>query len=88
MPGMRTRNASMRARARLTAAVGSNVSAWAKQLSRWVRGSAKPGVVNYIYGLGGRDLSMDHVRQAVSELEAVAKKGTPADNIRFLGLRE
>jgi pyruvate ferredoxin oxidoreductase alpha subunit len=48
---------------------------------------ATAGIVNYIYGLGGRDLSMDHVRQAVSELEVVAKKGTPVDNIRFLGLR-
>lgn len=49
---------------------------------------ATAGIVNYIYGLGGRDLSMDHVRQVASELEVVAKRGTPADNIRFLGLRE
>jgi pyruvate ferredoxin oxidoreductase alpha subunit len=48
---------------------------------------SKPAVVNYIYGLGGRDISQDHVRQVVSELGEVAGKGTPEDNIRFLGLR-
>jgi len=46
------------------------------------------GIVNDIYGLGGRDLSLDHVRQVAGELEIVAKKGTPIDNVRFLGLRE
>lgn len=49
---------------------------------------ATAGIVDYIYGLGGRDLTMDHVRQVVSDLEVVARKGTPVDNIRFLGLRE
>jgi len=49
---------------------------------------ATAGIVNYIYGLGGRDLSMDHVRQVAGDLEIVAKKGTPIDNVRFLGLRE
>lgn len=49
---------------------------------------ATAGIVNYIYGLGGRDLTPDHVRQVARELEVVAKSGTPADNIRFLGLRE
>jgi len=47
-----------------------------------------PGLVDYIYGLGGRDLSMEHVKQVYADLETVAKKGTPKDNVRFLGLRE
>jgi len=45
------------------------------------------GVVNYIYGLGGRDISMDHIREAFSDLETIAVEGTPSDNIRMLGLR-
>jgi len=45
-------------------------------------------LVDYIYGLGGRDLTMEHVKQVFADLETVAKKGTPADTIRFLGLRE
>ncbi len=46
------------------------------------------GLVNYIYGLGGRDISMEHIHEAFADLETVAGEGTPADAIRFLGLRE
>jgi len=49
---------------------------------------ARPGLVNYLYGLGGRDLSMEHVRTVYADLETVAAKGTPKDSVRFLGLRE
>ena len=45
------------------------------------------GIVNYIYGLGGRDMSMDNIKTAFAGLEKVAREGTPDDNIRFLGLR-
>jgi pyruvate ferredoxin oxidoreductase alpha subunit len=48
----------------------------------------RPGLVNYIYGLGGRDLSMEHVRRVYADLETIAAKGTPRDSVRFLGLRE
>jgi pyruvate ferredoxin oxidoreductase alpha subunit len=48
---------------------------------------ANPPVVNYIYGLGGRDISQDHIRQVYSELGELKGKATPDDNIRFLGLR-
>ena len=44
-------------------------------------------IVNYIYGLGGRDMSMANIRTAFAGLEKVAREGTPDDNIRFLGLR-
>jgi pyruvate ferredoxin oxidoreductase alpha subunit len=46
-----------------------------------------PPVVNYIYGLGGRDLSKDHVRSVYSDLDDLGGRQTPSDNIRFLGLR-
>jgi pyruvate ferredoxin oxidoreductase alpha subunit len=49
---------------------------------------ARPGLVNYIYGLGGRDLSMEHVFKVYADLETIAAKGTPRDSVRFLGLRE
>ncbi|MFH1864798.1 MAG: transketolase C-terminal domain-containing protein [Candidatus Eisenbacteria bacterium] len=45
------------------------------------------GIVNYIYGLGGRDMSMENIKTAFAGLEKVASEGTPDDNIRFLGLR-
>jgi pyruvate ferredoxin oxidoreductase alpha subunit len=50
--------------------------------------SASASVVNYIYGLGGRDLSKEHVRTVYQDLAKLAGKGTPSDNIRFLGLRD
>ncbi|MBN2565950.1 MAG: pyruvate ferredoxin oxidoreductase [Candidatus Eisenbacteria bacterium] len=46
-----------------------------------------PAVVNYVYGLGGRDLSKEHVREVYDGLAKLAGKDTPSDNIRFLGLR-
>ena len=46
------------------------------------------GLVNYIYGLGGRDISMEHIHEVFAHLETIAGEGTPADAIRFLGLRE
>ena len=48
---------------------------------------ATPAVVNYIYGLGGRDISQEHIRTVYSELAELSGKGTPDDHIRFIGLR-
>ncbi|MBD3349225.1 MAG: pyruvate ferredoxin oxidoreductase [Candidatus Eisenbacteria bacterium] len=45
-------------------------------------------IVNYIYGLGGRDISTDHIRTVFEELEKLPGSPTPEDNIRFIGLRE
>jgi len=59
-----------------------------KEIRAALFGSSGVGLVNYIYGLGGRDVSMDHIRSVFKDLETIAVKGTPTDNIRFLGLRE
>ncbi len=45
------------------------------------------GIVDYIYGLGGRDISTEHIRLVFEDLKTVATAGTPSDNIRFVGLR-
>jgi pyruvate ferredoxin oxidoreductase alpha subunit len=52
------------------------------------RSGGEPGVVNYIYGLGGRDISTDHIRAVFDDLKMVAAKGTPEDALRFIGLRD
>jgi pyruvate/2-oxoacid:ferredoxin oxidoreductase alpha subunit len=39
--------------------------------------------VNYIYGLGGRDTTVEHIRQVFEEL----KTARPGE-LRYLGLRE
>ncbi len=45
------------------------------------------GIVNYVYGLGGRDISTEQIRSLFDDLKTVATAGTPSDNIRFVGLR-
>ncbi len=44
----------------------------------------KPALVNYIYGLGGRDVSTDHILHVFQDL----KEAQPAHTLRFVGLRE
>jgi pyruvate ferredoxin oxidoreductase alpha subunit len=43
---------------------------------------------NYIYGLGGRDVSADQIHQAFDELKSLAESGKSSDEIGFLGLRQ
>jgi pyruvate ferredoxin oxidoreductase alpha subunit len=45
-------------------------------------------VRNYIYGLGGRDVSAEQIEQAFEELKTLAATGKSSDDIGFLGLRE
>ncbi len=48
----------------------------------------KPILVNYIYGLGGRDVPPSLVEKMFYELVDIAKKGEPIFKPRFLGVRE
>jgi len=45
-------------------------------------------VLNYIYGLGGRDVSMANIEQVFSDLSQVAETGRTDPIIRYLGLKE
>ncbi len=47
-----------------------------------------PLMVNYIYGLGGRDVPPSHVKQVFNELEEIMKSGEVGKRLRFLGVRE
>jgi pyruvate ferredoxin oxidoreductase alpha subunit len=47
----------------------------------------KPPIVNYIYGLGGRELELELVRKIYAELGHV-KEGNVSELIRYLGVRE
>ncbi len=47
-----------------------------------------PKVVNYIYGLGGRDLTTAHVEEAIRELQDIAAGKTVEQTWRYLGVRE
>jgi len=45
-------------------------------------------VLNYIYGLGGRDVSMANIEQVFTDLSQVAETGRTDPIIRYLGLKE
>lgn len=47
----------------------------------------KPGIINYIYGLGGRELDLEQIRKVFNELENV-KNGNIGELVRYLGVRE
>ncbi len=47
-----------------------------------------PPIVNYIYGLGGRDTSPRELRRVFEELVPIAKTGQVEKQVKYLGLRE
>jgi pyruvate ferredoxin oxidoreductase alpha subunit len=49
---------------------------------------AHPYVVNYVYGLGGRDSSPRELRRVYDDLMRILKSGTVEKSITYLGLRE
>ncbi len=49
---------------------------------------AKPLMVNYVYGLGGRDLSVELVKKAMEEILEMNSSGKAEQKINYLGLRE
>jgi pyruvate ferredoxin oxidoreductase alpha subunit len=48
----------------------------------------RPLLVNYVYGLGGRDLSIDLIKKATEELKEISRNGNVKQLINYLGLRE
>jgi len=51
-------------------------------------GNRKTRVINYIYGLGGRDLLPAHVEQIAKNLQDIAATGDVKQTVNYLGLRE
>ncbi len=47
-----------------------------------------PALVNYIYGLGGKPIDLEHVNQVFTDLQKIAKTGKVDKRIGFLNLRE
>jgi pyruvate ferredoxin oxidoreductase alpha subunit len=44
-------------------------------------------IVNYIYGLGGRDIRQDQVEQVITETAQVAQTGKVKTYVHYLGVR-
>jgi pyruvate ferredoxin oxidoreductase alpha subunit len=45
-------------------------------------------MVDYIYGLGGRDIFPEHFEKVASDLQEVADSGKVRSLVSYLGLRE
>jgi len=45
-------------------------------------------VINYIYGLGGRDVTTDNIKEAYDTLQEIAKTGKVKEVYNYLGVRE
>lgn len=48
----------------------------------------KPKMLNYIYGLGGRDTTLENIESIYKDLEKVAKRGKVENLINYMGVRE
>ncbi|MBU7044175.1 MAG: pyruvate ferredoxin oxidoreductase [Theionarchaea archaeon] len=44
-------------------------------------------IINYIYGLGGRDIRQDQIEQAITETAQIAKTGKVKTYVNYLGVR-
>jgi pyruvate ferredoxin oxidoreductase alpha subunit len=47
----------------------------------------QPKTIDYVYGLGGRELTLEHIRKVFAELEEIKGK-EDYDYIRYLGVRQ
>jgi pyruvate ferredoxin oxidoreductase alpha subunit len=48
----------------------------------------KPQIINFVYGLGGRDLSIELITKAADELLEIKQNGFAQPYVNYLGLRE
>ena len=50
--------------------------------------AARPSIVNYIHGLGGRDTNQTQIRKVIEDMQKIIRSGRVDDLVRFIGLRE
>lgn len=48
----------------------------------------RPKMVNYVYGLGGRDIKVEHFKDVAKKLEKIAATGKVDEMLGYLNLRE
>jgi len=51
-------------------------------------GDGHPEVVNYVYGLGGRDIGIKEMKKVYDDLSEIAKTGKVKQRLNYLGVRE
>jgi pyruvate ferredoxin oxidoreductase alpha subunit len=45
-------------------------------------------MVNYIYGLGGRDINLEDIKKVYADLAEISSTGKVANPLTYLGVRE
>jgi pyruvate ferredoxin oxidoreductase alpha subunit len=50
--------------------------------------ATRPYVVNYIYGLGGRDTSPTQIKKIFDDLQKILQTKHAEDLVHYIGLRE
>ncbi|MDH7511566.1 MAG: transketolase C-terminal domain-containing protein [Clostridiales bacterium] len=48
----------------------------------------RPKIVNYVYGLGGRDINVEHFKEVAAKLQKIAETGKVEEMLGYLNLRE
>jgi pyruvate ferredoxin oxidoreductase alpha subunit len=56
--------------------------------SLFAHGNRKTKVVDYIFGLGGRDITPAHIEEVADDLAEIAETGEVKRLVNYLGLRE
>ena len=54
----------------------------------YANGVYGPKGINYIYGLGGRDVRVESIKTVFAELEKIAATGATGETYRYLDVRE
>lgn len=57
-------------------------------MSALFRARSQALAVNYIYGLGGRDVRVEHVEEVFADLQTVIDNDDAGETYRYLGIRE
>lgn len=57
-------------------------------MSALFRAKSKAMAVNYVYGLGGRDVRVDDMEFVFAELKKIQEDGNVGESYRYLGVRE
>ena len=60
----------------------------AELMAAMYRNKNQAETVNYIYGLSGRDLTVEQVEETFGELMQIAEEGTAGNTYRYIGLRD
>ena len=57
-------------------------------MGMYANGVTEPEMINYIYGLGGRDVRVESIESVVAALEQVIATGEVGETYRYLDVRE